>query len=338
MWELGGVSDGEIMFVGGEVKYQTGPEVLVCLGRGPFGYRSVAMGFSKFDISRVAALTGAAEGRLTRSMRDTSVFGGAVQANERSLSEFRSLAATVRGVPAVHNDAAELMIPQLDVAEPYTFLTFSNGLGTRWTEADSGTPVRYYRRIRSALSARGGRPRYRDPEGPQRLDRSSECVDHASDFGPISVSDPNPRTPVAGNSTVLISFEDPNNEITNPVLALGGGFATFSNGGVFGGQTFNRFTSGYLIFQNAADLPTSFRQAPNFTRVVEHEVGHTIGLGRLYRYIRRSCTPAVVRRRHRSRRPSARTIWRASVSFILCRISRMFVRLIVLAQRQSGPT
>ena len=146
VWELGGVSDGEIMFVGGEVKYETGTEVLVCLGRGPFGYRSVAMGFSKFDIGRVAALTGAAEGRLTRSMRDTSVFGGAVQTNERSLSEFRSLAATVRSVPAVHNDAAELMIPQVDVAEPYTFLTFSNGLGTRWTEADSGTPVRYYRR------------------------------------------------------------------------------------------------------------------------------------------------------------------------------------------------
>ena len=84
---------------------------------------------------------------------------------------------------------------------------------------------------------------------------------------------------MSGNSTVLISFEDPNDEITNPVLALGGGFATFSNGGVVGGQTFNKFTSGYLIFQNAGDLPTSFRQPPNFTRVLEHEVGHTIGLG-----------------------------------------------------------
>ena len=84
---------------------------------------------------------------------------------------------------------------------------------------------------------------------------------------------------MSSTGTVLISLEDPNDEITNPVLALGGGFATFNNGGVIGGQTFNKFTSGYLIFQNAADLPTSFRQPPNFTRVLEHEVGHTIGLG-----------------------------------------------------------
>ena len=279
VWELGGVSDGEIMFVGGEVRYETGAEVLVCLGRGPFGLRSVAMGFSKFDITPVASRNGAAEGQLTRNMRDTAVVGGAAQVNERSLSEFRSLAEAVRGVRPVSSAAAEALIPELDVAEPYTFLTFSNGLGTRWTEADSGTPVRYYRRAGPPSPLQSGDL---DTEIQRALSAwttpptASITLQY---FGSITVSDPNPRSPVSSTGTVLISLEDPNDEITNPVLALGGGFATFNNGGVIGGQTFNKFTSGYLIFQNAADLPTSFRQPPNFTRVLEHEVGHTIGLG-----------------------------------------------------------
>ena len=182
VWELGGVSDGEIMFVGGEVRYETGAEVLVCLGRGPFGLRSVAMGFSKFDITPVASRNGAAEGQLTRNMRDTAVVGGAAQVNERSLSEFRSLAEAVRGVRPVSSAAAEALIPELDVAEPYTFLTFSNGLGTRWTEADSGTPVRVLPACRSALSAPVRRPRYRDPEGAERLDYAADRFDHASVF------------------------------------------------------------------------------------------------------------------------------------------------------------
>jgi hypothetical protein len=62
------------------------------------------------------------------------------------------------------------------------------------------------------------------------------------------------------------------------VLAMGGGYAS-SGGGVVNGMTFGRFTSGYVYFQNAADLPTSFKDPQNFTRVLEHEIGHTIGLG-----------------------------------------------------------
>src|SRR5262245_24620726 len=43
VWELGGVLGNEVMFIGGAVKYQLGQEVLVCLERGPRGFRSVAM-------------------------------------------------------------------------------------------------------------------------------------------------------------------------------------------------------------------------------------------------------------------------------------------------------
>ena len=44
-------------------------------------------------------------------------------------------------------------------------------------------------------------------------------------------------------------------------------------------MTFNGFSRGYVIFQNAADLSTSFRQSLNFSRVLTHEIGHAIGLG-----------------------------------------------------------
>ena len=59
-------------------------------------------GLFQFDITRVASPGSVAEGQLTRNMRDTAVFGGAVQANERSLSDFDPLAETVRGVRPVH--------------------------------------------------------------------------------------------------------------------------------------------------------------------------------------------------------------------------------------------
>ena len=78
----------------------------------------------------------------------------------------------------------------------------------------------------------------------------------------------------------MITFEDPNNEISGSTLAIGGGSGFGGGaGGTVNGMAFNGFTRGYVIFQNAADLSTSFRQSLNFTRVLTHEIGHAIGLG-----------------------------------------------------------
>ena len=59
VWELGGIWGDEIMWIGGAVTYEVGSEVMVCLERGRLGLRSVAMGFSKFDVRN---------GRLTRNL------------------------------------------------------------------------------------------------------------------------------------------------------------------------------------------------------------------------------------------------------------------------------
>ena len=277
VWELGGAVGREAMFVGGAVNYQVGSEVLVCLGRGRHGLRSVAMGFSKFDIAPATAADGSADGRLTRNMRDTSVVGGPPAPPERSLSDFRALAAAVRGIRSVRNQAAASLVPDLGVSDAFTLLTFSNGLGPRWVEADFNTPVRYYRNTAAPSPLLSG-------------DVDSEIQKALSAWtGPASASITlryagtttlaQPREPITSNGAAVISFEDPDDELSNPTLAIGGGFASLGDGGIVNGATFNRFTSAYVIFQNAADLPASFREPQNFSRVLEHEVGHTIGLG-----------------------------------------------------------
>ena len=97
IWELGGVLGDEFLYVGGAVEYRVGEDVLVCLERGPYGFRSVSMGFSKFDV----ILEANGERALRRNMRDTVVIGGGAAAaavtRDRTLSEFRALALSVTG-------------------------------------------------------------------------------------------------------------------------------------------------------------------------------------------------------------------------------------------------
>ena len=96
VWEMGGVIGDSAEYVGGQVTYEIGREVIVCLGRGPQGLRSVAMGFSKFDVRR----TNTGEESLVRNLRETLVVGAPAQSASRSLAEFRRLAEQVTGRPS----------------------------------------------------------------------------------------------------------------------------------------------------------------------------------------------------------------------------------------------
>ncbi len=275
VWELGGALNGEQLFVGGAVAFRAGESVVVCLDRGRLGLRTLAMALSKFTV--VAGAAG--DATLRRDLRQTELVGGAVAVRDRSLSEFRQLAAQTLGRNSRRASGNESQPPAVSVVEPWTNIRPS--LPLRWRDADFGTPVRVFRntlmppplvsgdavpQLQTAVSA------WTSPSG------ASIAVQYAGTAFETSVD--TDWTSIPAHST-LVTFEDPSNELGPGVLAIGGGFGQNSagSGGIVNGVTFDAFVNGFVIFQNAAELPASFRQPLDFTRVLTHEIGHTIGFG-----------------------------------------------------------
>lgn len=271
VWELGGALDGEQLFVGGAVEFRIGERVVVCLDRGRLGLRTIAMGLSKFAV--VSAAGAGAAAMLQRDLRQTEVVGGVVAAQDRSLGEFRQLAAQTLG------RASRRVEQPAGVAEPWTNIRPS--LPLRWRDADFGTPIRVFKntsappplvsgdavpQIQTSLAA------WTNPPG------GSIIVQYAGTAFETGVD--GGWTQIPAHST-LITFEDPDDELGIGTLAIGGGFGqnTAGSGGIVNGVTYDAFVNGFVVFQNAADLPDSFRQPQDFTRVLTHEIGHAIGFG-----------------------------------------------------------
>ena len=269
VWELGGVVGGERLLVGGAVSFEYGQEVVVCLEQGPLGYRSVAMGLSKFDVLRPGGAAGATT--MRRQIGDALVVGGAVAA-ERSFEEFRGLVAKVTGRQPRRADQAAT---QFVAAQPFASI---GNPPIRWREADQRIPIKYYRNITAPaplVSGDGvaeiniGLAAWTDPLAGSIILQYGGTTFETDPRGGWS------NTPSAASA--VISFEDPNNEIAGAVLALGGSSIVSGAGGSIGATAFDGIVSGFVIFQNAADLPANFRQPQDFTRIFMHEVGHTIG-------------------------------------------------------------
>jgi hypothetical protein len=277
IWELGGVIGDEFLYVGGAVEYRVGDEVLVCLERGPRGLRSVAMGFSKFDV--VVAANG--ERALRRSMRETVVVGGggaaAAATRDRTLAEFRALATQVTGRQAQAGLLPDTGAPEVSVSQPFALL----GSGWRWTEADSSTPVIWYKNTLTAPPLDGGLDAVAEIQTSLAAWTNPASASIILQYGGTTFQPPasieGSWSGLPGTATGVITFEDPNNELSGSTLAIGGGGGQVGTGGTVNGRTFNRFLYGYVIF--ADGLTGSYRQSLNFSRVLEHEIGHGIGLG-----------------------------------------------------------
>jgi Viral BACON domain/Matrixin len=271
VWELGGAIGNEFMRVGGAVEYQIGDEVLVCLERGPQGLRSVAMNFSKFDV--LPTTTG--DARLQRRLTDT-VIAGAISARERTLGEFRQLVEQVTGQRS-RRRATPLAEGPMTAWEPFTKL--GGEPGWRWRQADQGLPIRVYRNTLAPAPLLSG-------DGTSEIQTAAAAWTNPStasinlQYGGTSAQS-HVKGPWSGISgpAVMVSFEDPNNEISDLTLAIGGCAGSLNAGGTIDGTTFHGCTSGFVIFENAANLGTDYRQSLDFTRVLTHEIGHAIGLG-----------------------------------------------------------
>jgi hypothetical protein len=271
--ELGGTVGGEVLYVGGAVQYAPGSEVVVCLERAPGGWlRSVAMRFSKFDVIPTGA-AGDGDAILRRNMADTIVAGNVQALSVPRLSTFRELAERVRGVRSVSPIRTREAVGPVTVAEPFTYF------GIRWIEPDSGTAVRWYIDSSAPPPVPGnGAPELQTALAGWTNPPQASIVLSYGGFTDQPDSNTRGTWGSLGEGAGVVFFEDPENEISGSVLAIGGGTA-FGNGGVVNGVSFSRQLSGFVIFQNAGDLPANFRQSQDFTRVLLHEVGHGIGLG-----------------------------------------------------------
>ena len=285
--ERGGrLPDGSMVWIPGAPQFVAGDDVVLCLERIADGYRTVAMGFSAFHVG--AAITG--EPQLTRFGGVAVVGGRATAAVEaaRGLDEFRRAAGTVTGVAsrvvsteaqaAAAVTAAATATARVDA--PYTLL----GGGIRWQQADSDQAVVWYRNSLTPSPIQGS-----DTDTQIRAALIAWTEPPAGSItltfgGTREVAIVPPATPqddpycTAGNLGVgLITFGDPLNELPEGVLAIGGGCGSASTH-VINGQVFNPFTHGLVVLNDFASLE-GYRTAPNITRILEHEIGHGIGLG-----------------------------------------------------------
>jgi hypothetical protein len=288
--ELGGVIDGEQMWVPGAPVFVPGQELVLCLERaggaaaataGAVRWRTVAMEFSAF---RVDARAGG-DAMLTRDVASSTVIGAPVnEGRSRSLSEFRRVVAEVKRVSPVRpggeraieeqqaRDAAAVAAGER-VSSEFTLLA-----DMRWRQADTDTVVNWYKNPSAPAPTTAA-------DVDQRIAKAMEAwtaptsarivLAYAGTRGP----DPNV---VCGdpmiNGAGLITFEDPFNEVSGSVIAIGGG-CSGSPSHVVSGHTFSSMTNGFVIFQNAADLSAGIRSPDSFMRVLAHEIGHGIGLG-----------------------------------------------------------
>ena len=224
---------------------------------------------------------------LTRDVASSNVIGAPVEDDGRwrRLSEFRRVVAAVKGVSPVRpggeraieeqqaRDAAAAAAGER-VSSEFTLLG-----NMRWRQADSDTPCHL---VQESIGARA------DHGGRMSISRIAKATEAWTTPASARIALAYGGSRSAGGQDVhcssvtagvgLITFEDPDNEVDAPVIAIGGGWSG-SPSHVVNGQTFTSITHGFVIFQNASDLSSGTRSPDSFMRVLAHEIGHGIGLG-----------------------------------------------------------
>lgn len=284
VFERGGrLPDGRLVWIPGAPRFTPGDDVVLCLERVADGYRTVSMGFSAFHVTGALG----AERALTRFGGVTVVGGRTTAPLEvgRSLDAFRRAAQAVTGVPSrvVSTEAraaATVAAAGGRIEAPFTLL----GDGIRWQQVDSGQSVVWYRNALTPSPIQGGDI---DTEIRTALaawtnpPSAAITLDFGGTRSAAIVPPPTPNDdPYCTNDNLgvgLISFGDPLDELPTGVLAIGGGCGSAATH-VINGHIFNPFTHGLVVLNDAAAME-GYRSPPNITRILEHEVGHGIGMG-----------------------------------------------------------
>jgi hypothetical protein len=291
--ELGGKVGASAMVVSGLPAFSAGAEILACLEPTPDGraHRLLALGFSLFSVSPDQA-------RLLRQDQNLVVLDRpAVEGGSRTLSEFRRVVQAVRGtVPVTFPGRARASAPSADArlgearppgsqAQPpagdaateraFTLL----GGGVRWNEVDAGQPISWSVNASAPAPVDGSDG---TPEILTALAAWTTPGTAAITLTYAGVKDIGDDSPWCGDSNIgsgLISYEDPTDEIAAGVLAMGGGCTATTARVTLNGVTFDRLTHAFAVLNRSSEVGPTYRTRLNFGRLVEHEVGHGIGLG-----------------------------------------------------------
>ncbi len=288
--ELGGAASGRTMVVPGAPTFVPGQEVVLCLEPSPRGgWRTVALSFSAF---LVAGAPGAQpESRsLTRDTRGAVVVGRPEAAvPPPSLAEFRRLVGAIKGArswraPAREREAAgpvpEDAARALEESGPTTGAAFTLlGGGLRWHEADRGVPITWYRNSDAPAPVTSGSGEAEIQLGLLAWTAPPAAAIELRYGGARSAGSSSPFCGPANQGNGLISFEDPTDELAVNVLALGGGCIGDTGARAINGVAFQPFSHAFVVFNRAIELGPAYTTSTNFARIVEHEIGHGIGLG-----------------------------------------------------------
>lgn len=275
--ELG---DLRTMFVPGTPTLRADEEVVVFLEAGRRGYRTINLAGSIWRTSATAE----ARGGETSLQRETSgvAWVGAPTVPEAppTLERLRALVAERRHVVswrapgAAANAAAHADVVAAEATSGFTLL----GGGLRWFEADRQTPVVWYRNPASPA------PTDTTGEAEIRLALSAWSTPSTATIdvvygGARAIGDASPFCSEASRGGGLVTFEDPTGELGSGVLAVGGGCVDPTATRQVNGTSFGAFSHAFVLVNRKALLTQTYRTPVNLSRILEHEIGHGLGLG-----------------------------------------------------------
>ncbi len=272
--EIGGTIGSTTLAIPGAARFIVGDDILALVERRGGAWRPSAMARSVFGVRDSA--TG------TQLVQQSEAAASDAGMSTRSLAGFAAAVRQVRGTaavrlwtPATATSSSGALAPATPTVETFRLL------GTmRWHEADSDQTVRWYRNTLTPSPLASGNS---DAEITQALagwtnpTGASLSLSHGGTrlASAASLLDCGaPPTPGGG----IITYEDPADDITTSgVIAIGGACSNGTTRTV-NGTTFYKITYGFVIFTTKAEMP-SLGQSQFLARVLEHEIGHAIGLG-----------------------------------------------------------
>lgn len=273
--ELGGTLGDQRLTVPGAATFIVGDDVLALVEATRSGWRPSAMGRSVHGVRETPAGL-----ELVRQDGGGNVAGGWPGPSRRPLSSYIDTIRAVRRREPVRLASPERLPASGSVSSTPTVEAFKLLGPMRWFEADTGVPVQWYRNTLAAPPLDTGNSDTEIGQATAAWTAPATAAITLAYGGTRSapatslLSCGAPPTPGAG----LITYEDPDDDITTSGVIAIGGACSSGQTKTIGGVVFYRITYGFVVFTTKAEMP-SLGQSLFLARVLEHEIGHAIGMG-----------------------------------------------------------